>query len=407
MNIIFFAHFAGSPKHGMVYGHYYLAQEWIKMGHTVTIVAASYAHTRFAQPEQTGHLATEDLDGIRYVWIPVPAYDPKSGLGRARNILTFSFRCRFGKLPVEKAGLVICSSHHPFPIYASRRYSRKYNARLVFEVRDLWPLTLIELGGLSRLNPFIALMQRAEDYAYKHAGFVVSVLPKARDYMISRGLEPGKFVYIPNGANLTAPIQTQSLPDSHIQQLEKLRSEGKFILGYAGKIGLSNALHTLLEALTLCRDTQIAVALLGSGAFVEDLKIQASQLGLSERIVFLEPVSKDQVPDFLSRIDASYIGVQKSPLFRFGMSPTKLNDFMLAGKPLIYAIDAPDNVVEESGAGLSCDAEHPEQLCQAMLMLKNLSRERRDEMGARGRSWVIANRDYRMLAQRFLDAVMA
>ena len=262
MHLLLFAHFAGSPYHGMVYGHYYLAREWVRSGHEVTIVAASFAHTRFAQPVQSAKTSVEMIDGIRYVWLPAPAYDPKSGVGRVKNILSYSFRSRFCKLPVKHADLVICSSHHPFPIYAARHYARKFNARMVFEVRDLWPLTLIELGGFSRRHPFIACMQMAEDYAYKHADKVVSVLDGSKEYMISRGMDPGKFVFIPNGANLEEQENSKPLPESHIQQLDRLRQEGKFIIGYAGKIGLSNSLETLVDALALCHDDNMALALL-------------------------------------------------------------------------------------------------------------------------------------------------
>lgn len=405
MNILFFAHFAGSPHHGMVYGHYFLAREWVNGGHNVTIVAASYAHTRYAQPVQSRQITAESIDGIRYVWVPAPPYDPRSGIGRVRNILSFSFRCRFSKLPIEHADVVICSSHHPFPIYAARRYARKFNARLVFEVRDLWPLSLIELGDISRKNPFIAWMQCAEDQAYKKADHVVSVLPGAKEYMISHGMAPEKFIFIPNGTHIEEKNQVHPLPDAHVQQMKKWKGEGRFLIGYAGKLGLSNALHTLLEALALCRDEQIAVVLMGSGAFLNDLKTRASELHIEDSVLFLDPVSKEQVASFLELMDITYIGLQKKPMFQYGVSPTKLNDFMLAGKPVIYAVDAPGNIVEESGGGISCEPEDPEALSRAMLAMKNLGQARRDEMGARGRAWIMTNRDYRVLAERFLAAV--
>ncbi len=406
MNVLIFAHFAGSPHHGMVYGHYYLAREWVKLGHEVSIVAASHAHTRFRQPEQTGKIHEENIDGIRYVWLPTPAYDPKSSFGRVRNILTFGLRCRFAKIPVSKADLVICSSHHTFPIYAARRYALKFKARLVFEVRDLWPLTLMELGGASKRNPFIALMQHAEDYAYKYSDKVVSVLPGAKDYMVSRGMAPQKFVYVPNGANLSEQSTKKVLPASHLQQLKEIREKHPFVIGYVGKVGLSNALHTLIEALALCNDKQIAVAILGSGAYAEDLRLMASRLGVSERVFFLNQVEKEMVQSFFDYVDVAYAGALKNPLYRFGMSLTKLNDFMLAAKPILYGVEAPGNTVEESGAGISCPAEDPQALSQAILKMAKMSPEELAVMGERGREWVIKNRDYRVLAKKFLESVI-
>jgi glycosyltransferase involved in cell wall biosynthesis len=405
MNILFFAHLAGSPYHGMVYGHYYLAREWVKSGHAVTIVTASYVHTRFKQPSKSRKITEEIIDGIRYVWLPTPTYKARSHLGRAWNIFSYSIQCYWKKLPVLNADVVICSSHHPLPIYAARKYAIKFNARLVFEVRDLWPLTLIELGNMSKFNILIGIMQHAEDYAYKHADKVVSVLIGSKKYMLSRGLAPEKFVFIPNGISLTEHNTGKPLPESYLNKINALRKEGKFIIGYAGRFGLANALHTLIEAIALSKDQDVVVALLGYGAYAKELKSQTNRLALSNRILFLDPVKKEQVSDFLFHMDAAYIGLQKSPVFRFGISPTKLNDFLLAARPVIAATDAPSVIISESGAVIRCVPDNPLELANAIHAMKVLSPEKRKEMGEKGRAWIIANRDYKVLAARFLDAV--
>ena len=79
---------------------------------------------------------------------------------------------------------------------------------------------------------------------------------------------------------------------------------------------------------------------------------------------------------------------------------------MLAGKPIISTIEAPGDIVKESGAGISCPAEDPRALSQAILSMKTLTPAERSAMGKRGRNWVIKNRDYRVLAGKFLEAVM-
>lgn len=95
----------------------------------------------------------------------------------------------------------------------------------------------------------------------------------------------------------------------------------------------------------------------------------------------------------------------KSQLYRFGMSPTKLNDFMLAAKPILYGVEAPGNIVEESDAGISCAAESPKELARAIMKMKSLSSKQRAAMGVKGRQWIIKNRDYKKLAAYFLNAV--
>jgi len=116
-------------------------------------------------------------------------------------------------------------------------------------------------------------------------------------------------------------------------------------------------------------------------------------------------VDKAQVTSFLARMDALYLGLQGKPLFRFGVSPTKLNDYLIAARPILYAIDAPPDVVGEAGAGVSARAEDPQSIAEAIDTLQGFPSAERDAMGRRGRDWVMANRDYRVLAARFIDAI--
>lgn len=402
MRIVFIAHFAGSLRHGMVFGHYYLAREWVRMGHEVTIVAATYAHTRSTQPEGiSGTFTEERIDGIRYLWVKTPRYDPGSAIGRVLNILAFATQVRLRRIPVDAADLVICSSHHPLAIYGAQRLARRLRGRLVFEVRDLWPLTLIELGGASRSNPLIIAMQWAEDRAYRDADVVVSVLEQSRDYMVSRGMSPGKFHYVPNGCD-DQPERIGELPDAHLGALEKI--EGRFLVGYAGRVGLANALDAVVDALAQCSVPDAVVVVLGDGSHATALRQRAKEVGVGDRLLVLPPVRKDQVAAFLKRIDVAYVGLLPEPLFRFGVSPTKLNDYLLAAKPVICAIDARIDAVEESGAVIQCPPSEPARIAQAIERLFAAGPDGRARMGARGFEWVSRRRKYSYLAREFLKA---
>lgn len=405
MNIIFFAHFAGSPDHGMVYGHYFLAREWVKLGHQVTIIAASFAHTRFVQPIQSKKIQEQYIDGIKYIWIPTPVYKPEKWFGRILSILAYTFKIKYLKLPLENVDIVICSSHFPSPIYTARRYAIRFKAKLVFEVRDIWPLTLTELGSVSKKNPFIVWLQRAENYAYQHADKVVSVLPVAKSHMIAHGMNENKFVYIPNGVDLESSTNRAPLPSEHLNRLMTFHENKKIIIGYAGRVGLANVLHVLIEALALCNDPEIGIAILGDGSHLEEIKKLAQKLGITENILFLAPVKKNQVQHFLSGIDVAFIGLQKQSIFRFGVSPTKLNDFMLASKPIIYAIDTPYNIVEISDAGFSCSPEDSVALCKLLNKIKRTDPLSLQKMGQRGHDWIRANHSYEVLAKKFIDAL--
>ena len=406
--IVIFAHFAGSEHHGMVFGHYYLALEWVKLGHQVTIIASGFAHTRQRQPVLSSRITEEYINGIRYLWVKTPGYDGKGRVGRVLNLVSFAFQIWALPLPVEHADLVICSSHCPFAIHGSHRFARRHRAKLVFEVRDLWPLTLIELGGASPHNPFISVMQRSEDFAYRTSDRVVSVLPGAAKYMESRGMQPGKFAYIPNGINLDSHQSGLELEsDETLERINLLRREGKFLLGYAGRFVASNTLELLLEALALCNRPDIHLVLLGDGYLREQLEAQSVALGLSGRVSFMGVVNKSQVVPLLSKIDALYLGLVKKPIFRFGVSPTKLNDYFMAARPIIYSVEAPDNVIEISGGGVSCPAESVEAIATAIQRIHAMTPSERDRMGLAGRKWLLEHRTYERLASKFLDVAFS
>ena len=410
MRILLINHYAGSKRHGMEYRPYYLARQWIAQGHQVRIVAASESHVRDLAVDIHTPWKAENIDGIQYLWMKTPSYQG-NGIARAVNMFSFVSKLfRFGSSVILrdfKADAVIASSTYPLDIYPAHRLARLADARLIFEVHDLWPLSPIELSGMSRRHPFIVLLQHAEDYACRHADRIVSLLPKAEQHLRQRGMAADKFVYIPNGVNIqqwrqeTAPAPTQ-ITDT----IDQLRSQNCFIVGYAGAHGLANALGALIAAAELLKQQPVAFLLIGQGPEKAHLRARARKLGLGN-VHFFEPVAKSTIPAVLSLCDALYIGLQKQSLFRFGVSPNKLMDYMMAERPVIQAIEAGNDMVGESGCGLTIEPENAGAIADAVLSLRNLSPGRRQEMGKRGGSYVRRHHDYETLSRRFADVMTA
>ncbi|MFO7154138.1 MAG: glycosyltransferase family 4 protein [Caldicoprobacter oshimai] len=408
MNILYINHYAGSPMHGMEYRPYYLAKEWLKSGHEVTVIAASYSHLRSKNPDLVKVLEEEFIDGIKYVWLKTPTY---RGNGIKRVVNMFSFVSKLFRLSRElaervKPDVVIASSTYPLDIYPAYRIANLAGAKLVFEVHDLWPLTPMELGGMPKWHPFIVILQKAEDFAYRHADKVVSVLPKALDYMVSRKLAPEKFSYIPNGIDTAEWERLDgSLPSEHETAIESLKAKGYFIVGYAGSHGIANALDYFVESALYFKNLPVAFALVGQGPekgrlekYVEENRI--------DNVIFLPPVPKGSIPNLLRKMDALYIGWRKNRLYRFGISPNKLFDYMMAGKPVIHAVEAGNDPVMESGCGISIPPENPIAIAEAVKRIMDMPEEERNAMGSRGREYVIKNHSYSVLAKRFIEAII-
>ena len=404
MNILLINHYAGSTRHGMEFRPFYLAREWVRAGHCVQIVAASFSHIRAIQPELNGFVLDEQIEGIYYRWYATPNYQG-NGAGRVKNMLAF-MRALWRDGPrlarVFKPDVVIASSTYPMDIWPARSIAKLANAKLVYEVHDLWPLSPMELGRMSKWHPFIMWVQMAEDYAYRHADKVVSILPKAKEYMCSRGMAPQKFVYVPNGVDEEEWAQPTDLPQEVKKSLDALRTKGLPLVGYAGTHGLANALDVLLDTASYLKD-KAEVVMVGTGLERERLLARVANEGLTN-VTMLPAIPKKSVPKFLDDVDIAYIGWHPNPLYRFGISPNKLMDYMMSGKPVVHSVSAGNDPVTEAGCGITVPPGDVVAVVNAVLELAAMSQSARNSMGQAGKTAILQNQTYKVLAKRFLNS---
>ena len=413
MNILYLNHYAGAPALGMEYRPYYLSREWVRLGHRVQIVACATSHVRASAPMPRGRPVTvptrQDIDGIEYLWFPGPPYQG-NGLGRVKNIWAFLRQVWRASKAIAvrfRPDIVIASSTYPMDIWVAQRLARLARATLVFEVHDLWPLSPIELSGMSPRHPFIVLCQKAEDDAYRLADVVVSMLPKVHAHMAGRGLDLKKLHIVPNGITLDEWQGTPApLREDVAAAVAAAQARDHAVVGYAGSMGLPNALDTLLDAAKRLQAAGAAISLVmvGGGHERDRLAARVQAEGLAGTVALLAPIPKAQIPGFLAAIDIAYIGWQRVPIYRFGIAPNKLMDYMMAGCAVLHAVEAGNDPVAEAGCGLTVAPESPEAVADGLQRLAALPADERRAMGERGRAFVLANHTYPVLAQRFLAA---
>lgn len=405
MKIVFVMHYAGSPKYGMAYRPHSLAREWVKQGHQVTMVAASFSHLRVQQPDVKEDLQCEDIDGINYLWIKTPEYHstPK----RVVNIYVFVKKLKKYAKQIAKEyypDLVIASSCYPFDIYPCKKIAKATGAKLCFEVHDLWPLTPMLVGGYSKWNPYIMLMQRAENVAYNSADFVNSLLWNSEKHAREHGLAPGKFQCVPNGYSKEEwkDVDIEQLPEQHKATFSRLHSDNKVIVGYAGSFAPAQYLDTLLEAASLLNDNkQIQIVLVGKGPEHAHYEEVIANKHLSN-VTILPAVPKSLVPAINSCFDICYMGGGHSLLHQYGTSYNKLTDYMLASKPVIQAIDEPGSLIERINCGIRVEAENPPLVVDGIKKLVSMTKEERETMGKRGKDYTESNLEWGTLAEKFI-----
>ncbi len=403
MNILLINHYAGSTAMGMEFRPFYLAQEWLKLGHRVTILAGDYSHLRQNNPTIEADFQESEEGGIRYIWFKTGAYEG-NGVKRALTMARFvgKLLLHAGKISkMVKPDVVIASSTYPLDTYAARAIARKTKATLIHEVHDMWPASPVELGGMSRSNPFIVAMQIAENAAYRRSDYVVSLLSLSEAYMKQHGLRDGRFACIRNGVVLEDWENPTALPQTHVDTLKELKKD-KFIVGYFGGHALSNALDTLLDAAKLLDGTNIQVVLVGDGVEKKRLQKRAEDESIST-VTFLPSVPKLAVPSLVSYFDCSCLTGLSSPLYRFGICMNKLFDSMMAAKPIICSIDTPDTILTDEDCGVMVKAGDPQALCDAICAMQQLPADRLAAMGENGRKAAMGKYNYTALAKQFAE----
>ncbi|MFM2195489.1 MAG: hypothetical protein RL092_1089 [Bacteroidota bacterium] len=389
----FVSQYAGAPDIGMQYRQYQFAKELIAMGHEVAIVSSTYSHLFRKLPPNENKFNFENREMIHYCWVRTPAYAKSISIGRFWNMLVFAWRLFF--MPTNEMPqptIIVVSSPSMLPIQVALKWRKKFQAKVFFEVRDIWPLTLMELGGLSKYHPLVAFMRYFEKKAYRKSDKIISLLPCAKAHFMDGGMAESKFVYIPNGIDSNTP------PNS----LTPIEKTNKLVIGYGGSLGKANALDFLLDAAEELRHREdIEFILMGKGDDEIHLKERANKI---KNVTVLPPVEKKDFLEKLQTFDICYLGLRADSLFRFGVSPNKLFDYMQAAKPIIYNIDSGNKPVDEAQCGISVTPGNKLELIKAIETLAQLTHEERIAMGLRGRAFVLEHHTYCSLAQKLIES---
>jgi glycosyltransferase involved in cell wall biosynthesis len=307
---------------------------------------------------------------------------------------------------VNKPDVIIGSSVHPFAVIAAWWLARRYKARFIFEVRDLWPQTPVDMGIMKPNSVMAKFLYIWEKFMYKKAEKIITLLPNAKDYITKLGIDLDKIVCIPNGVNLKNYdnyLENIEVPeiDSFIKKNDK-----KFKIIYAGAHGPANGLDVVINAAEILEKEDPDVHFLMAGDGVDKNRIieNAKKIKITN-ITFLDSVKKSQVPIVLKSADLLLHCLKDLNVFKHGISPNKLNDYMASAKPIIMSVKASNDIVEEANAGLTVEPENPKALVEAIIKIKNMTPEERKEMGENGRRYVEKFHSIKVLADK-LEAII-
>lgn len=369
--------------------HHNLATNLSKQGHKVTIVASSFDHkTRKETLSSEKDHRYEIVDNVGYLWLRTPPYHGNS-VARIRNMLAFGniVRRKTGRYLAEKPDVLMGSSPHLFAAVAARDVANRYNAAFVLEVRDLWPESYIQLAGLSRNNPLIRYLAHIEKGLYRDAAQIVTLLPNSVDYIVERGAKRENITWIPNGVNMDLIPPVCVVPPNR-----------PFTVIYAGAHGFANGLDVIIDAAKILEDRgrEVLFRFIGDGPEKARLEARVREEGIGS-VRFEEAVPKKEIFARLQEADAFVVALRDSPLYKYGISLNKIYDYLVMGRPIVFAANSSNNPVSEAGAGLVTSIS-PDAMAEAIENLMSMPESERWAMGQKGREYIERNNDFRKLS---------
>ena len=397
MHVLLIHQAFASPEDAGGTRHYELARRFVDEGHHFSIVASDLVYLsgkRFASNERE-----QDFDGVkvRRAWTYPSLH--RSFVWRVVSFLSFMMTSVIVALKTRNVDLVVGTSPPIFQACSAWVVSVVKWRPFLLEIRDLWPEFAIDMGVLK--NPVLIWLSRwLERFLYARANHLLVNSPAYRDYLIGLGIPAAKISFIANGVDPEMFRTARSKSGLR----EELGLADKYLVTYAGAMGMANNLEVVIEAASLLSDLpEIHFLMVGDGK--ERLKLEDFSRRLNvTNVTFAGSRPKSAMPAILAETDACLAVLLDIPMFRTTY-PNKVFDYMAAARPVVLAIDGViREVIEAADGGIAVPPGNPQAIADAVRSLC-LNRVRGEQMGRDGREYVVKFFDRNQQAKQFGELI--
>ena len=375
------------------------ARRWVRAGAKVTVIttAPNFPAGKLFPGYRNRLFQREWIDGVETirVWTYITANEGFAR--RTLDYLSFMVMGFLAGLSLPRPNVIVSTSPQFFTACAAYVLSIFKRRPFVFELRDLWPDSIIAVGAMRESAAILAL-KRLEYFLYRRAARIVSVTNSFKTVLSGNGVPADKIAVVRNGADLKG-FTPGPKPDDLVARHEL---KAKFVAAYIGTIGMAHGLGTILEAAQRMKaNRDIAFVLVGDGAERAALEQQARERGL-DNVIFVGSVGKDEVVRYWLLADAALILLRDRPVFRHVL-PSKMFEAMATARPIVLGVLGESaDLLEAAGAGVVIQPESAEALEKAILRLAT-DPEGSKELGRKGRRFVEAEFDRDKLAALMLE----
>lgn len=399
--ILLVCNYANVPKYSSLgFRHYFLAKEWVKLGYDVTVLSSSFNHFTYKTPICNERFNLEMIDKVKFIWVKNINYKNPHGFLRILNWLNFAISCfRFNS---KNYDYIICSSPSVFNIipYLLKNYFYK-KSKLIFEVRDIWPLTLTSIGRYSIYNPFIYFLKYLEKISYEKSDLIIGTMGNLKQHIKNITNNKFKFGFVPQGYDINYLKNSEKY---NIRSLCKFPKRSKFVIGYAGSMSISNNLDTIISSAKEIEKItpHINFYFLGDGIEKKRLLNMSKELN---NVYFFDKVQKKYVISFLNQCDVLYDSVKKTDIYDYGISRNKMIDYMYSSKPILFSYSGYEDIITKVKNGFIIEPDNVVHLTKKIIQISKIDKKVLKSIGARGKEFITKKRQFKHLAFNYLKLV--
>lgn len=371
--------------------HYDLSKELVKKGYEVNIVGSSYLYDLDKQNE---NLEIEEYDGVKYHKINNRNFS--GNIERILVYISFMIKTYFYCKNRIKSDVVIGSSPDLFTGISCYFLSKFYKCPFVFEVRDIWPETWVEMGALTKKSPIYWFFRLTEIFIYKKADRIIGLFPGLYLHTDKNKIDRDKVIWISNGVDLELFDR-----NSNNQNCQIDFDKNYFNIVYTGAIGKANVLHNLIEVAQKLNknNKKIMINIVGKGPLEKELIEKSKDI---DNIKFWGMVDKYEIPNLLKKSDALVVLMKKGDFYKYGISLNKIYEYMASGKLIIFSGNIAFDFIKENDLGISIMAEDVKKIYEAVIKVYEMNESDRNYYTTRARRYVEDNFEIKKLAEKLI-----
>lgn len=390
--------YVGMPDASSAGGRGYLLMRELARRGIESVIVTSDSNQLTRVPVLDRPYVFTESDGVQMCWVRTLKYQVAKS---ARRILSWiDFEWRVWRMPhktLPRPDVVVVSSLSLLTVLNGFWLRWRYGARLVVEIRDIWPLTIVEEGGFSPRNPMVLGLGLIEKLAYRHADAIVGTMPNLQEHVAEVLGEVRPVACAPMGVDERLLSEIEPLPADYA---ERHIPPGKFVIAHAGTIGITNALDTFLDCARRFKESpHLHFLVVGEGDLREKYMRDYADV---PNLGFAPRVPKHMVQSVLARCNLLYFSVHASRVWRYGQSLNKVVDYMLAGKPIVASYTGYPSMINEADCGSYVPAGDVAALQVEIQRYAAMPAVQLESIGARGRAWLLQHRRYDVLANDYL-----